>query len=603
MGGPQLERYEIREELGQGGMSVVYRAHDRQLDRDVAIKVLHDFLAKQSDARKRFHREAVAVAKLKHTGILEIFDYSGPDATDAYIVTELIDGTTLRDFAERINGLDHPELAVLLIAELGRALEHAHAHGVIHRDLKPENVMVTRDGQIKLMDFGIAQVNDGPRVTVTGTLLGSPAHMAPEVIDGHRPDQRADIFSLGTILYWLATKKLPFDAPNPSALFKRILAGEYEDPQMVEPKIGNGLAAIIRRALAADRDQRYPTTSEFVADLEVELAAVNVGPTELVAREFLADPDTYSRGLTPKLITILTGAGKQALADKSLGRAMDSFNRVLAIDAANKEVRSLVATVGKQRGLRLRARQTAVGFAVLIGAGLIGLTAAQLDPIPPPPELASGSDAVDTPLGPDSPKLTVVADRPALDTPIVAAVRAPSHAASRIDIAGTTPATGAGLAAALPASTPTPRTPRERPIEATKRPTIDAKIVAAPAQPAAILAPVKIAAPEPPPKPTPLQPQLQIKIGGSFADVIIDGRRARRDSFGGHFPLEPGPHAIEIVKPGYGAFRARKVHVGEDGAIMEVLADGGRRPLGGALLFRIPKPGDAAEPPGWVPIE
>ena len=143
-------------------MSVVYRARDKQLSRDVALKVLHEFLARQPDARRRFHREAVAVAKLHHPGILEIFDYSGPDAEPAYIVTELIEGQTLRAFGDAHGPPRFPELGALVVLELVRALRHAHEQGVIHRDLKPENIMITQDGQLKLMDFGIAQIMGAP---------------------------------------------------------------------------------------------------------------------------------------------------------------------------------------------------------------------------------------------------------------------------------------------------------------------------------------------------------------------------------------------------------------------------------------------------------
>jgi serine/threonine-protein kinase len=209
---------------------VVYRGRVKHLPRDVAVKVLHGFLAKQEDARQRFHREAVAVAKLHHPGIVEIFDYSGPDAPETYIVTELISGSTLRDFFDKHGPFPHPEMGALIIAELCRPLAHAHEQGVIHRDLKPENVMVTLDGHLKLMDFGIAQIQDGQKLTLTGTLLGSPAHMAPEVIDGERPDARADVFSLGTMLYWLAVGKLPFSAPNLRPL-RRILRASTTIPR------------------------------------------------------------------------------------------------------------------------------------------------------------------------------------------------------------------------------------------------------------------------------------------------------------------------------------------------------------------------------------
>jgi serine/threonine-protein kinase len=357
--GPLLDRYEIVGELGQGGMSVVYRARDRQLSREVALKVLHEFLARQPDARKRFHREAVAVAKLHHPGILEIFDYSGPDAEDTYIVTELIEGETLRDFVDKRGRLPYPELGVLIVLELVRALRHAHEQSVIHRDLKPENVMITKEGVLKLMDFGLAQMMDGgTKLTATGTLLGSPAHMAPEVIDGKVSDARADIFSMGTILYWLTTGKLPFEAPNPSALFKKILDGKYEDPQLLEPRVGNNLARITKKALESDPDQRYQDVTELCADLARELEVVDIGPPDIEAKHLLKDPEAYAKEIGPKLVATLALRGKESLKEGNVARAMDRFNRVLAIDPHHEEVRRLVARVGRRRALLRRAKQT-----------------------------------------------------------------------------------------------------------------------------------------------------------------------------------------------------------------------------------------------------
>jgi serine/threonine-protein kinase len=371
--GPLLERYEILGELGQGGMSVVYRARDRQLAREVALKVLHEFLARQPDARKRFHREAVAVAKLHHPGILEIFDYSGPDAEDTYIVTELIDGETLRDYIEARGRLAYPEMAVLVVVELVRALRHAHEQSIIHRDLKPENVMITKDGVLKLMDFGLAQMMDGgTKLTATGTLLGSPAHMAPEVIDGKTSDARSDIFSVGTILYWLTTGKLPFEAPNPSALFKKILDGKYDDPQMTEPKVGNQLARIIKKSLEANIDERYQDVTEVYADLVKELQLVDITEPDVEVRKVLRDPAAYAIEVGPKLIASLTLRGKEALKEGHLARAMDRFNRVLAIDPAHEEVRRLVAKVGRRRALARRLKQAS---AMAITGSLLGAVA------------------------------------------------------------------------------------------------------------------------------------------------------------------------------------------------------------------------------------
>ncbi|MEO1172436.1 MAG: serine/threonine-protein kinase, partial [Myxococcota bacterium] len=173
--GQTLGRYEIKSEVGHGGMSVVYRAHDEKLRRDVAVKVMHTFLAEQAEAKERFHREAIAVARLRHRNIIEVFDYAGVEASHSYIVQELVEGGSLADFLHR-TPLPEPELALVLARPIADALCHAHENGVIHRDLKPENILVGANGALKLTDFGIARMLDNQTLTVTGTLLGSPAY-------------------------------------------------------------------------------------------------------------------------------------------------------------------------------------------------------------------------------------------------------------------------------------------------------------------------------------------------------------------------------------------------------------------------------------------
>src|SRR5918912_3461660 len=212
-------------------MAVVWRGFDAQLKRTVAVKVLHPHLHTREDIRRRFNREAQAVARLHHPHILDVYDFSGLSAQPSYLVTEFIRGTTLRVFADR-HAFDPPDLASACLLPVAEALEHAHAAGVVHRDLKPENVMVREDGVVKLTDFGIAALLDpDEKFTATGSILGSPAHLAPETIEGKPVDPRADLFSFGTILYWLSCGKLPYQASSPAALLRAILEGKRQDPR------------------------------------------------------------------------------------------------------------------------------------------------------------------------------------------------------------------------------------------------------------------------------------------------------------------------------------------------------------------------------------
>src|SRR5579863_9300310 len=271
MVGRQIDRYRIVEQIGSGGMAVVYKGIDTALDREVAVKLLHPHLATKEDSRRRFSREAKAVAKLRHPNILEIFDFSGDQAPKAFIVTEFIQGVTLKTFAEQV-GFGSPTIAALVGHSLAAALEHAHALGIVHRDIKPENVMVRDDGMLKLMDFGIARVLDqGERMTMTGTLVGSPAHMAPEIIEGKEADARADIFSLGTLLYWMCTGSLPFAAANTTAVLKKILDGTFEDPRILCPEVSDTLNGILCDSMQREPSQRIPSAQALRVRLEESL--------------------------------------------------------------------------------------------------------------------------------------------------------------------------------------------------------------------------------------------------------------------------------------------------------------------------------------------
>src|SRR5512138_639183 len=310
-------------------MAIVYRGLDRQLKRTVAIKILHKHLSDYQEARDRFEREAQVVAKLRHENILEIFDYSAKADSESYIVTEFIDGQTLKQFFTD-RPIAFPEIGAMIILQVCRALAHAHAAGILHRDVKPENVMIRSDGVVKLMDFGISHMVDLERLTVTGQLLGSPAYMAPEHVEGRRLDFRTDVFAAGIVLYQLTVGKLPFEGKNPHEVLKRIAECKFIDPRQANPAIGNRLGRIILRAMAAEPADRFPNVGEMVLALEAYLEESGVQADKVateLARYFEA-PVAYEQAFETRLVEHLTTRGSKLLATNDRSAALDVFDRV-----------------------------------------------------------------------------------------------------------------------------------------------------------------------------------------------------------------------------------------------------------------------------------
>ncbi len=366
---PLPSRYRIIEEVGQGGMAVVYRAQDEVLRREVAVKVLHPHLLAEAESRVRLRREAQAVAKLNHDGILQVFDYSGDDAESSYIVTEFIDGQTLKQFLVS-RKIAVPELGALIVIEVGTALDHAHSLGIIHRDIKPENVMVRRDGAIKLMDFGVAQVIDLERMTVTGQILGSPAYMAPEVLDGKTLDFRSDVFSLGVMLYQMATGVLPFAGKNPHEVLKRIAEGRFADPRTVCARVSDQLARVITRSLARSPVDRYPRLGPMLDDLRAYVADAGMSNVRDELREYLTTPDDYEKGLEHRMAAALVAAGQREQAARRSARALELWNRALALEPENETVLAELRRLEKgERYRRWAILGVVLGVLVALGAG------------------------------------------------------------------------------------------------------------------------------------------------------------------------------------------------------------------------------------------
>lgn len=268
--GRLLGRYEIVAELGRGAMGVVYKARDPKIDRFVAIKtiLLHQSgVQEQREFRDRFFVEAKAAGRLLHPGIVTVFDVGEePETSDPYIVMEYIEGRTLRELLVSQNGKIPWESALRIAQELAEALDYAHAQGVVHRDVKPANILVTKEGQAKIGDFGIAQL-DLTHMTLPGRVLGTPAYMSPEQLEGQQVDGRSDLFSLGAILYYMLTGFSPFQGNSATTVCFKVANRDPLQATALAPELPHELDAVISRALAKDPSVRYQRGMEFAEDI------------------------------------------------------------------------------------------------------------------------------------------------------------------------------------------------------------------------------------------------------------------------------------------------------------------------------------------------
>lgn len=258
-------RYELLELIGTGGMANVYKAKCHRLNRLVAIKILKSDLAENADFRRRFRDESLAVAQLSHANIVSIYDVSSSHGID-YIVMELIDGITLKQYMERRVHMDWRE-ALHFITQIMRGLSHAHSRGIIHRDIKPQNIMVLRDGNVKVADFGIACLADAHQ-TLAQEALGSVHYISPEQAKGERLDARSDIYSAGVVLYEMLTGRLPFEGDSAVSVAIQHLSSVPLNPREIDPEIPEALELICMKAMNPDLNRRYQSADAMLADLE-----------------------------------------------------------------------------------------------------------------------------------------------------------------------------------------------------------------------------------------------------------------------------------------------------------------------------------------------
>jgi serine/threonine protein kinase/tetratricopeptide (TPR) repeat protein len=283
--GFELGHYGIVEKIGAGGMGVVYRAHDRNLDRHVAIKVLPRGTLSDEDVRRRFRKEALALSKLNHANIATIHDFGSEGGVD-YLVMEYIPGKTLK---QRISEDQLPEAETIRLAtQLAEGLSAAHEQGLVHRDLKPENVRITPDGQLKILDFGLAKLIR-PLTDLSTTesnvseVVGTLPYMSPEQVQGRVVDQRADLFSFGIVLYEMATRRRPFAEADPQHLIVSILHKAPLPPASLNPKVSPELERIVLKCLEKGPENRYQSAKEIAIDLRRAVLAdgTTLGPSSI----------------------------------------------------------------------------------------------------------------------------------------------------------------------------------------------------------------------------------------------------------------------------------------------------------------------------------
>src|SRR4030042_3492144 len=347
-----IRNFEIKELIATGGMAAIYKAIQVSLDRTVAIKILHGHLAQDKDFITRFEREAKAAANLKHENIVNIIEFG--KAEDVYFIAmEYVDGKSLKDLIGSMKFVPH-SIALQIAYDIGQGLEHAHQKGLVHRDIKPANILIGYDGIVKIADFGLAQAQDLTSVTVTGSIVGTPAYMSPEQASGKKVDHRTDIFSIGVVLYEMLTGTKPFAGENYSSVIHAIMTLKPRPSFDANPLIPKEVNDIIEKMLEKDLDQRISKISDVNASIESYFKQRN---EEISCREignFVKKPDEHFKNLVDesKAKHFERAMFYQKQGGTKINDAISEFSKELHLDPNNKKAQLHLAELRKQRSLQ-----------------------------------------------------------------------------------------------------------------------------------------------------------------------------------------------------------------------------------------------------------
>lgn len=325
-------RYEIIEKVGNGGMATVYKAEDKVLKRNVAVKILRDEFTTDEEFIKRFEIEAQSAARLVHPNIVSIFDV-GVEENLYYIVMELIQGKTLKEIIIEERGPLPWKWSVNVAIQIASALEMAHKNNIIHRDIKPHNIIITEDGIAKVTDFGIAKAVSNSTITAFGTTIGSVHYFSPEHARGGFTDAKSDLYSLGVVMYEMVTGKVPFDADTPVSVALKHMQEDPEEPIELNPSLPSAVNKIIMKALKKDTTLRYQTASEMLSDLRKALKNPD--------GEFVDDKEYDETAKTQKINTDLYGnIEEDSKAKNKKGKKEGKFKKFI------KEHKALSIVIG-----------------------------------------------------------------------------------------------------------------------------------------------------------------------------------------------------------------------------------------------------------------
>ncbi|HTQ80043.1 MAG TPA: protein kinase, partial [Thermoanaerobaculia bacterium] len=375
--GQTISHYRILEKLGGGGMGVVYKGRDLRLDRLVALKFLPPQLSANPEARERFLQEAKAASALDHPNTCTIHQIDSTDDGQLFIVMALYEGETL-DRRLTGHGRLAPDEAVEIALEAGRGLSRAHRAGIVHRDVKPSNLMITHDGMVKILDFGIARLAGSNRVTHTGKVVGSIDYMSPEHARGEEVDQRTDVWSLGVVLYEMLTGERPFRGGNDQAVLYQILNGQPRSLLEHVPDLPHNIEHAVRKALTKQLHERYRSIEELIANLKDETGGL---PTTISIRPSPAKPgasiavlpfvdmspegdqEYFCDGMAEELIHLLTRVPGLRVASRSSTFQFKGKARELAAIRERLNVETLLEGGVRKSGNRLRITAQLVDLA------------------------------------------------------------------------------------------------------------------------------------------------------------------------------------------------------------------------------------------------